>query len=358
MNALPRTMKAVVTHGPQDSRLEQVPIPRPGDREVLLKVLSCGICAGDLKAYQGGKRFWGGGQFTQYIEEGSVGGHEFIGEVAAVGLALEGTYKLGEWLIAEQIVPCGHCAYCRNGKYWLCEPHEVFGFKKHINGGFAEYILLPEQSIIHRVPTTIPIDQAALIEPLSCSLHAIDRARLEPDDLVVLSGCGPLGLGMLAWMKAKYQVKVLVVDPKNHRLAVAQEVGADYVANPQTEDIEALVLSLSDGLGCDVYIEAAGHPSSVTQGFGCIRKAGRFVEFSVFNDNVTADFSIIGDAKELDIYGVSLSPYCYERTIKALEEKSLKIDGIVTHIFPLEKFDQAFTTAFTDSKAIKVLLKP
>lgn len=358
MDAIPSTMKAVITHGPHDYRCEQVPVPRPGEREILLKVLSCGICAGDLKAFQGGKRFWGGGQFTQYVENGCIGGHEFIGEVAAIGQALQGSYRLGEHLIAEQIVPCGSCTYCRGGKYWLCDPHEVFGFKKHLNGGFAEYMLLPERSIIHRVPSSIAVDRAALIEPLSCSLHAVDRARLEPDDVVVLSGCGPLGLGMLAWMKAKYRVTVVALDLNTHRLETARSLGADHVANPAKTDLKALVMSLSGAIGCDVYLEATGHPASVAQGLDCIRKGGRFIEFSVFNDDVTADFSIIGDAKELDMYGVSLSPYCYGRTIQALQDGSLPVNGIVTHSFPLDEFEQAFEIARSNPQAIKVLLKP
>ncbi len=354
----PDTMWAVVTHGPMDYRLEQVPVPVPKEREILLRIEACGICAGDLKAFQGGKRFWGGGQFTQYVENGCIGGHEFIGKVAQLGNAIEKSFSIGERLIAEQIVPCGECAYCRRGKYWLCEPHAVFGFKTYLNGGFAEYMILPEKALIHKVPGDIPLEKATLIEPLACSLHAIDRSRLEPDDVVVLAGCGPLGLGMLAWMKAKYHVKVIALDMRAHRLQTARSLGADYVMDPKKDDVMQLVHSLSAGIGCDVYIEATGHPDSVPQGLEYIRKGGRFIEFSVFNDDVTCDFSIIGDAKEIDMHGVSLSPYCYERVIRALADGSLHVDGIVSHSYNLKAFAEGFKTAQADSKAIKVILVP
>ena len=352
------TMGAVITHAPGDYRFEQVPIPVPGDREILLKVEACGICAGDIKAFQGGKRFWGGGPFTQYIESGCIGGHEFIGHAAAVGKDLSGDYTVGDRLIAEQIVPCGNCGYCRKGLYWMCDPHEVFGFKKHLNGGFAEYMILPEKSIIHRVPDTLSLDQAALIEPLSCSLHAIDRAAIEPEDVVVVSGCGPLGLGMIIWAKLFYNVTVIALDLKEHRLHQAETAGADYALNPKKQDVGKLIALLNKGLGCDVYIEATGYPDSVYQGLQLIRKKGRLVEFSVFNDDVTCDFSIIGDAKELDIFGVSLSPHCYGRVIAALEAKQVDVSGLVTHTFPLSEFAAGFDTAVHDDKSIKVLLVP
>ena len=355
---IPARMKAVVTYGPRDYRLESVGVPKPEPREILLKVEACGICAGDLKAFQGGKRFWGGGQFSQYIEEGCIGGHEFIGHIVSVGRDLQDAYQVGERVIAEQIVPCGSCEYCRKGLYWLCEPHEVFGFKRHLNGGFAEYMLIGEKSIVHRVPEGIPLEKAVLIEPLACSLHAIDRSSLQPDDLVVLSGCGALGLGMLAWMKAKYKVKVVALDLRKNRLDQAKKIGADYIFNPKDGDLKEFVDSLTNGIGCDVYLEATGHPDSVVQGLSCIRKQGSFVEFSVFNNDVTCDFSVIGDGKEIDIHGVSLSPYCYERTIRALEKGEIEVDGIVTHALNLDGYKQAFDLAESDSNAIKVILTP
>lgn len=356
--SVPSRMKALVTYGPRDYRLETVGVPSPGSREILLKVEACGICAGDLKAFQGGKRFWGGGQFSQYVEEGCIGGHEFIGHIVSIGRDLEGKYQIGERVIAEQIVPCGSCEYCRKGLYWLCEPHELFGFKRHLNGGFAEYILLPEKSIVHRVPQIIPLEKAVLIEPLSCSLHAIDRSCLKPDDLVVLSGCGALGLGMLAWMKAKYKVKVVALDLRKNRLELASRIGADFTFNPKEGNIKELVEALSNNIGCDVYIEATGHPDSVVQGLSIIRKQGKFIEFSVFNEDVTCDFSVVGDGKEIDIHGVSLSPYCYDRTIRALEHDEIAVEGIVTHSLKLEEYSQAFDLADFDNNAIKVILAP
>ena len=115
---------------------------------------------------------------------------------------------------------------------------------------------------------------------------------------------------------------------------------------------------MTDGYGCDVYIEATGHPSSVTQGLEAIKKAGRFVEFSVFNDPVTCNWSAIGDGKELDIYGVSLSPGCFSRVIQDMTQGKSKTAGIVTHKFPLEKFNEAFEISMSGNGSIKVVFLP
>lgn len=152
---------------------------------------------------------------------------------------------------------------------------------------------------------------------------------------------------------------------------MAKKLGATHVFNPDETDVKEAIAELTDGVGCDVYIEVAGHPSSVLQGLQLIRKKGRFVEFSVFGSKTTTDWSLIGDAKELDIYGSSLSPYCFEKVIQGIESGDLGTEGVVTHAFSLEDFMEAFQVAGgqtdqehrLDSSAeaaagIKVILRP
>ena len=143
----------------------------------------------------------------------------------------------------------------------------------------------------------------------------------------------------------------------DERLALAKTYGADLTINPGKEDVDAIVRSLTGGYGCDVYIEATGHPSGVTQGLQIIRKLGRFVEFSVFSHETTADWSIIGDRKEIDIRGAHLGPYTYPVAIDLLDRGLVTSKGIVTHKFNLQDCDAAFACANT-LESIKVLLLP
>lgn len=156
-----------------------------------------------------------------------------------------------------------------------------------------------------------------MIEPYACSLHAVRRAGIQVDDVVVLAGAGTLGLGMVGAIKLRNPRKLIVLDLSEERLRLARRFGADITTiQPNREDAIRRVLELTDGYGCDVYIEATGHPSAVPQGLEMICKGGTFVEFSVFSGPATADWSIIGDAKEIEIRGSQLSPYCFPTTIE------------------------------------------
>ena len=143
------------------------------------------------------------------------------------------------------------------------------------------------------------------------------------------------------------------------RLTKAREFGADLVMNPAKEDTVARIKELTNGYGCDIYIEATGHPSSVQQGLACIRKMGRFIEFSVFGSPVTVDWSIISDRKELDLLGSHLSPFCYDTVIEWIGSGKLPTDGVVTHKYALEQWQEAFCLARTgEDGAMKVILIP
>jgi len=176
---------------------------------------------------------------------------------------------------------------------------------------------------------------------------------------VVLSGVGTLGLGMVGAIKQANPACLVVLDMQEARLAKAKEFGADICINPGKEDAVAKIKEMTDGYGCDIYIEASGHPSSVQQGLDCIRKMGRFVEFSVFGAPVTVDWSIISDRKELDLLGVHLSPYCYDTVIEWIGNGKLPTEGVVTNKFPLEQWEEGFHLAKTgEGGALKVVLVP
>lgn len=353
----PETMRALVAHGPGEYALETVPVPKLRFGEMLVRVEACGICAGDVKASHRSARFWGGDGMPGYCEPPFIPGHEFIGEVVAMADGVEGDFRVGDRVVSEQIVPCGQCRYCKAGKYWLCDPHDVYGFKNHLPGGMAEYAVLPRRSINYRVPRELPVEQAVLIEPYACSLHGVEQGRIQVDDVVVLAGAGTLGLGMIGPIKQRNPKKLIVLDMNDHRLEMARAFGADIALNPGKVNAVQRVLEETGGYGCDVYLEVTGHPSSVGQGLEMICKGGRFVEFSVMSGTSTVDWSIIGDAKEIVIYGSQLSPYCYSRTIEGIAGGKLPTKGVVSHAFPLDQWREAFAIADAGT-GIKVILKP
>lgn len=357
MSKLPETMTAIVAYGPEDYRVKEVPTPKAGKEEVVIKVEACGICGSDLKAYHGADMYWAGED--PWMKAPVTPGHEFYGTVVELGkgAAEKHNVKIGDRVTTDQINPCGKCRFCETGKYWMCQVHNMYGFQNEVaEGAMAEYMKFSSNSKIYQITDGVTADEASLIEPMACAIHTVQRATIEFEDTVVLAGAGTLGLCMVQLIKLKTPKKLIVLDPNDKRLAKAKEFGADLVINPVKEDAQKIVKDLTDGYGCDVYIEATGSPIGVTQGLEMIRKLGRFIEFSVFGKETTTDWSIIGDKKELDLRGSHLGPYTYPIAIDLFERKLITAEGIVTHSFDLKDFPEALKMA-SHPEAIKVLLK-
>ena len=357
---LPETMQAVVVHGPENYQLETVAVPRPGPGEALVKVEGVGICASDLKCYHGAPKFWGDENRPAWAETEVIPGHEFVGTIIQLDDAAAQRWgvAVGDRVVAEQIVPCWKCRYCLDGKYWMCQPHDMFGFKRRTPGAMAEYMLFSKDALVHKVSADLPPAHAAFAEPLSCALHAVERADIQFEDVVVVAGCGPIGLGMIAGAKPKNPKLVIGLDMAQEKLDLALECGADLVINIGTDDAVARVKELTDGYGADVYIEGTGHPSAVGQGLNLLRKLGTYVEYSVFGSDVTVDWSIISDDKELDVRGAHLGPHCWPAAIRMIESGRLPMDKICTHQLPLADFQKGLDLVASGKESIKVSLIP
>lgn len=360
LETLPRTMRAVVCHAPEDYRLEEKPVPEAGPGEVVIKVDAAGICASDVKCYTGAPMLWGDEHRVGYCQAPVTAGHEFIGTVVALGEGAGEQYglALGDRAISEQIVPCWQCRYCRSGKYHLCAVHDIYGFRRATPGGWADYMKFPAGALNHKVPRELKAEHAALIEPLACSMHAVRRGGIEFGDVVVVAGCGTIGLGIVAYARRKSPAAVVAIDLSEDRLERAKKLGATHTLNPRRQDVVQAILDMTDGYGCDVYIEATGAPPSVEQGLRAIRKAGTFVEFSVMREPVTTDWTVIGDTKELTIVGGHLGPNCYPSVIQSLA--SGEVDGsiFVTHELALEDYVRGLHLVHEGTESLKVLLKP
>ena len=353
-------MKAVVCHGPMDYKLEDITIPKAGPGEALVKVEAVGICASDLKCYHGAAKFWGDASRPAWAETEVVPGHEFVGEIVELDdvAAKRWGVKKGDRVVAEQIVPCGECRYCLRGNYWMCAPHGMFGFKRATPGGMASYMVFPKEALVHKISKSVKPQHAAFAEPLSCALHAVERANIKFADVVVVAGCGPIGLGMIAGASAKFPATLIALDLDARTLEVAKKCGATHTINIGKQDPVQIIRDMTEGYGADIYLEGTGHPAAVLQGLKLLRKLGTFVCYSVFKEDVTVDWSIISDDKELDVLGAHLGPHCWPAAIKMIESGRLPLDEICTHQFPLADFQKGLDMVSDGTKSIKVSLIP
>ncbi|WP_433221580.1 alcohol dehydrogenase catalytic domain-containing protein [Microtetraspora malaysiensis] len=360
VQSIPETMQAVVCHGPEDYRLEEVPVPKPGKGEALVRVEAVGICASDLKCYHGAAKFWGDENRPAWAETEVIPGHEFVGEIVQLDeeAARRWGVEVGDRVVSEQIVPCGECRYCVRGEYWMCAPHQMYGFKRRHPGGMASYMVFPAQALVYKISKELPPAHAAFTEPLSCALHAVERGNIRFEDVVVVAGCGPIGLGMIAGAAQKFPAEVIALDMSPEKLELAKLCGATRTINIAEQDAVAIVKELTDGYGADVYLEGTGHPSAVAQGLNLLRKLGRYVEYSVFGSDVTVDWSIISDDKELDVLGAHLGPHCWPAAIRLLESGKLPMDRICSHQFPVSRFQDGLDMVADGTKSIKVTLIP
>ena len=358
--AVPSEMKAVVCHGPGDYRVDEVATPKPGRGEVLAEVEAVGICASDLKCFQGAPLFWGDAHREGYCQPPVIPGHEFVTTVVDLDEEAHEHSGLvpGDRAVSEQIVPCWTCRYCRDGAYWMCQVHDIYGFRTRAQGAMADYMVFPRGALNHKVPDTISAAHAAYIEPLSCAIHATERGNIRLNDVVVVAGAGPIGLGIIAAARAKSPALLIAVDLDDTRLELAGACGADLTLNPRACDAIAEVRKLTDGYGCDVYLEATGHPSAVEQGLHMIRKMGTFVEFSVMREAVTVDWTIIGDSKELNIHGAHLGPHSYPVAIRMIEQGLLPMDRIITHRLAFDDIEQGMELVGAGDRSVKVTLSP
>jgi L-iditol 2-dehydrogenase len=229
----------------------------------------------------------------------------------------------------------------------MCLPHQIFGFKKTLNGGMARYNLFPEKALVHQVPDSLSDGQAAYIEPLACAWHAVERGEITPGDTVVICGVGNIGLCMLQIAGLYGPGQLIALDTRDYRLDLARQFGADVAIDVTREDAVQEVRDLTEGYGCDVYVEASGNPAGVGQGLQMIRKLGTFVEFSVFNEPATVNWTVVGDTKELNIHGSHLGPYCYPKAVKALAAGTIDVTPLLADTYPITDFDRAMQAALS-----------
>lgn len=326
------SMRVAIMEGIGKMGFTQRPIPIPKEDEVLVKLEYVGICGSDMHYYETGAI----GDFV--VEPPFVLGHEPGGTVVEVGSKVK-HLKVGDRVALEPGKTCGHCRYCREGKYNLC-PDVVFFATPPVDGVFQEYVA-HEADLCFKLPDNVSTLEGALIEPLAVGFHAAIQGDAHLGQKAVVMGAGCIGLVSLMALKARGVQEVYVVDVMDKRLDKALELGATAVINGKKEDVVARLNQLTGGLGTDLAIDTAGSEFTVRQAIMAAAKGSTIVLVGYSRTgemNMPTDFIL---NKELTLKSVFRYRHIYPIAIEAVASGKVNLKGIVSNIFPLSDIQNA-----------------
>lgn len=335
-------MKVAYWYHNKDIRIEEIATPLPGPKEMLVKVMSCGICGSDVV------------EWYRLPRAPLVQGHEIGGQVVAVGDAVT-QYHLGDRVFIAPKVPCGKCSYCLNGHYPQCTE-----IKERLPGGFAEYIRVPEillENGTYLLPDQITYDQSTFIEPMACVVRAQRQAGVKKGQSVMVIGCGMAGLLHVKLARAK-GCNVIAADINKTKLEFASRLGADITIDATNNFSKRLVAE--NGKKADVVFLCASADSAVNQAWKCVDKGGVIVLFAVPgpDKNVVVPINDFW-MKEITIL---TSYYCgppdITEAMKLIESDAIAVDDLVTHRLPLTDIAKGFQLVSEGRESIKVIIKP
>ncbi len=349
---IPETMRGAMLLGPERIEIQQIPVPRPGDGEILLKIEAATTCGTDVKVYRRGGH-------PRMLEVPTLFGHEMAGRVAALGPGVE-TFSTGDRVVAANSAPCLACDACKMGRENLCQDLH------YLNGAFAEFVLVPKRFVAlntHPIPDGLSFAKAALAEPLGCVLHGIDACDLarygEPGAVEILVfGAGPIGLLFVAALSASGH-RVLLADPNPGRLEVGAALGAAVTIDIARGGGQADVVrkETSGGLGAAIAIDATGVPEVWSDAIAALRPGGLANLFGgcAPGTEIALDTQLL-HYNELTIKGVyHHRPDTIRRALDLLGRDDFKADLLLTGARPIEGVEQALRDMMA-KKALKVVI--
>ena len=337
------TMKTAVMEGIGKMGYVQRPIPKPEADEVLVKLEYVGICGSDMHYYETGAI----GDYV--VEPPFVLGHEPGGTVVEVGENVK-HLKVGDRVALEPGKTCGHCEFCRQGKYNLC-PDVVFFATPPVDGVFQEYVA-HEAALCFKLPDNVSTLEGALIEPLAVGFHAANQGGAHAGQTAVVMGAGCIGLVSMMALKAEGVSRVYVVDVMQKRLEKALELGADGVINGKEEDVVESVRWLTGSAGCDLVIETAGTEITTRQAIHMTKKGATIVLVGYSKTGeLTLPMSLALD-KELTFKTVFRYRHIYPMAIDAVAAGKVNLKGIVTDVFDFDDIQNAMDKSVTDKANI------
>ncbi len=337
-------MKQVRLHGPQDLRIDEVPMPIAGPSDLVVKVAMFGICGSDLGFARSG---YIGHQTPQPMPLG----HELVGTVHQAGSAVQGI-QAGQRVVVHPM----------KGKNRI-------GTGDPEHGGFAEYLLVRDAVLnesIFLVPDALDFQHAVLTEPVAVGVHGLNLCQARPGDQVTLFGAGPIGLGVIAALKYRGIERIAVVDIIDERLERARQLGACRVINPAREDLETALRDTFDSLpakvsgqpvlDCSLYIDCAGQSSLLQQAVTLAKDKARILILATHKQPVELDMAQLM-VKELAVQGSLSYPSEFPEVLQMLGDKKLRLDPMLSHTFGFDRFAEAFAMAQDARQSAKVLVR-
>lgn len=345
-------MKALRWHAARQLLLSDIELRAPTAGEVELQVAYCGICGSDLHEYHDGPHSipTSGPHAISGCRAPLTLGHEFCGVISALGDGVV-DLKIGDRVAVEPEYRCGKCCYCREGRYNLCDSMGFIGLMG--DGGFAERVLVPTY-MLHRLPDTVSLRQAAVLEPAAVALHALRRSSLVPGQRCAVFGLGPIGLLLVMLARLRGIEDIIAVDVSPERLALAREFGARQLLDARDADSGA---QLREGGALDCAFEAAGSQVSLDAALACLRKGGELVLVSLMGEIRLDAFDLVN--RELRLLGSVGYRDVYPELIGLLAEGRLDLARAVTRCVSLEDaVERGFEALLRDKSHIKILVNP
>lgn len=320
-------MKALCVQSPNRMVIEERPMPQiSAPVEVLVKVKAGGICGSDMHVYHGS---------SPVATYPRVIGHEVVGEIVEKGTGVTG-FGTGDRVAMDPVISCGECYQCRIGRNNVCRNLKVRS--AHVDGGFQEYVVLPEQSI-YRLPDNLSWEEGAMIEPFTIAEQVCARAELVKEDIVFVMGAGPIGLSVLKRAKLS-GATVFISDIVASRLTLAESYGADAAINAKNENVKSRLDELTGGNGPTVIIDAVCSVQSFEQGVEWACPAGRVIALGFSKQpSAIAQFNIT--AKELDVRGSRLHNKKFPAVIDHFASGRIRVNDMITHRFPFTEIHDA-----------------
>lgn len=348
------TMRALRKTRPgPGAELHEVPVPRPEEGEVLVRVHGASVCGTDLHIYE-----WNEWAAARIPRTPMTFGHEVAGTVEAVGPEVH-HIQPGAFVAAETHIACGHCSTCRTGRAHICENLRILGVDT--DGGFAGYVVIPAQNA-WIVGEGIDPDVASIMEPFGNAVHATFGTEGGEDlatNPVAVIGCGPIGLFSVGIARAAGAWKVMAIEPNDERRALAAKMGADLLVDPKVEDPVLVVLDATNGTGAEVVLEMSGNATAIDQGTRMLARGGRMSLLGLPDRPVTLDLADQVIFKEARIQGITGREMfrTWQQTTTLLSTGRVDVSPVITHRFPLERFEEAFETT-ASGRSAKVIMFP
>jgi L-iditol 2-dehydrogenase len=336
--------------GPKKVSIQEIPLPSPGIGQVRLKVKAAGVCGTDVHIYY---------DDSYPTKPPVVLGHECSGEIESLGDGVE-DFSVGERVTTETyFYTCGKCYYCKTGRPNLCNDRLSIG--SGVNGAFAEYLVVPAKNL-HRLPEGISFEEAALTEPVACCAQAVfEKARILPQDVVLISGPGTMGLICLQMVKSCGANAIVTgLSKDSERLKMANKLGADLAVDlsmVSKKDFVQTIFEQTSNLGVDAVIECSGSEAAINLGLEVIKKGGTFIQLGLSGGPIAININTL-TLKELIFSGTFAQKwYWWVKALELLSNKVVQVKPLISKILPIEDWEEAFIGSFQGA-GIKYLLVP